>query len=474
MKPIVKTAIILAAGKGVRLDRVGEHIPKGFTCMADKPIIERSIQQLITQGIEKIYLVTGHHADYYEELQKRYKSAIELVHNDQYAESGSMYSLYQMKDIVRRDFLLLESDILYETQALRSLLNHESKDVVLCSGETGMDDAVFVATKNNCLLGMSKQRDRLEGEIFGELVGICKISQALFQHMIDIAGQHFQTSLIMDYETDCLVQAAVRHAVTCHRETDLLWCEIDNFDHLLFARNKVYPAIVKAEQSPLEKLHDYLRRTRMRLRRWRKSLRKPTSLTGTNYRFAKKMLLDVCQMFNESDIRYMVDQGTLIGIARDGDLLPWDDDVDIALPNDQLPKVQALLPRLKSMGYQIRFRYMFYPFRAWKEGDLQCIKIRTVRWALLRSRFRMDINIKYPDSGQYFWHSMGNTCKTDARHFDDFETIEYDSHQLRVPADYSEYLSEKYGDWMTPDREYVPRKLDGTTIGRIAVGRTRR
>ncbi len=42
-------------------------------------------------------------------------------------------------------------------------------------------------------------------------------------------------------------------------------------------------------------------------------------------------MLDIAQLFNSKDIMYHIDHGTLLGIIRDGGILPWDIDIDFAV-----------------------------------------------------------------------------------------------------------------------------------------------
>jgi len=241
----VRTAIILAAGMGVRLKDRGKLTPKGCMCLGDKSIIEESVLRLLGVGIQRIVIVTGHLAEQFEHLQIRYGKAVQLVNNPYFADSGSMYSLYCARDYLGESFLLLESDLVYERRALTKCLEHPSENVVLLSGFSNSSDEVFVETRDGCLVAMSKNRERLGSEVLGELVGISKISRSLFAVMLKSAIKRFRTTRHMDYETDCLVNVAQLMPVSCPVVDDLILCEIDDETHLAHARNHVYPVIQK-------------------------------------------------------------------------------------------------------------------------------------------------------------------------------------------------------------------------------------
>jgi len=77
----IRTAVILAAGMGTRLEQIGSMIPKGFLQFSERPIIEESILKLRAFGIDRIVIVTGHLHFFYEGLRARYPDLITTVHN---------------------------------------------------------------------------------------------------------------------------------------------------------------------------------------------------------------------------------------------------------------------------------------------------------------------------------------------------------------------------------------------------------
>ena len=244
-----RTAVILAAGLGTRI--AGEHneSPKGFLVVGEKAIVEESVDKLVAAGIERVVIVTGHLSEHYDEFSA-YRShgsrPIETVHNSDYADSGSMYSLYCARHLIDTDFLLLESDIVYEKRALEVLLEGDPLDAVLMSGPTQAGDEVYIQAPQGLLQRMSKDSSELQS-ISGELVGICRVSLALYKEMCDFAERRFEETLHVAYETDALVAVAVDRDIHCPLVEDLLWGEIDDEQHLKRVRGQVHPAIERKD-----------------------------------------------------------------------------------------------------------------------------------------------------------------------------------------------------------------------------------
>jgi 2-aminoethylphosphonate-pyruvate transaminase len=247
MAGAVRSAIILAAGMGSRLAARGTQTPKGLLRFGELPIVEESLLKLAAAGIEQVVIATGHLSEQYDELASRHSARVTCVHNPSYAESGSMYSLWCAREQLERDFLLLESDLIYERRALSALLEDERPDLVLLSGPTGAGDEVFVETDSGQLVAMSKDRTALHGPVAGELVGITKVSRDLFDVMCEYAVDRFRETLRVDYETNALVVAADRRPVPCLLVDGLLWAEIDDARHLRRATTEIYPRIRASE-----------------------------------------------------------------------------------------------------------------------------------------------------------------------------------------------------------------------------------
>lgn len=243
MNRAVDTAIILAAGRGTRLQSFWPDLPKGFVEIAGERLIERSIRLLREKGVRRIVIVAGHKADAYHNLSAG-NPDIEIVLNPEFATTESMASLAYALDVVKGDFLLLESDLFYEERALEVLQKHAQGDVVLTSAPTGATDEVWVDAAEGRLQNLTKNRDEAQPSA-SEFVGILRISSKLAQQMRALfdafVREHGHGK--MAYETGALLAAAQSHPVEICLVKDLLWGEVDYDSHYERLVNDVVPAL---------------------------------------------------------------------------------------------------------------------------------------------------------------------------------------------------------------------------------------
>ena len=236
------TAVILAAGLGSRLKERTQLRPKGFLEIEGLSLIKRSIQCLLQKGADRIIIGTGYLSQYFDDLRSEFPK-VETCRNNDYAVTGSMYTLYTLHHLIKGPFLLLESDLLYEPAAIDYLLDDDTADVILASGPTHSGDEVFIQHSPAGLLeNMSKNRNALK-HIEGELTGITKLSYGTLQHMITYAQTAYASNeRAMHYE-DVLVGISAVCPIKVKVIQDLVWCEIDDESHLNRALQQVYPKI---------------------------------------------------------------------------------------------------------------------------------------------------------------------------------------------------------------------------------------
>ncbi|MCL7748677.1 phosphocholine cytidylyltransferase family protein [Halalkalibacter alkaliphilus] len=244
---MVTTAVILAAGRGKRLNAISQHIPKGLLVIEKKSIIEESIDKLLAAGITNIQIGAGYKEEKLKFLEQKYPGTHFTV-NRHFSTSGNLYTLLLMKEQIKEDFLLLESDIIYEKRALREILDDSHPDVILASDLSQSGDEFFIESNDNHLFKKMKKQSSLLSRIDGEFVGISKISYPSFKLLCQLGKKMFENDPMIDYE-EVLNQTAKHSPFFMKKVQDLAWCEIDNEEHLKRATLDVYPRIKEKDIS---------------------------------------------------------------------------------------------------------------------------------------------------------------------------------------------------------------------------------
>ncbi len=120
----ITTALLLAAGTGSRLQPLTLDVPKCLTIVGGIPILERLVNNLISQGFKRLIVVIGHLGDSIQEFLKQYSTNIQIdyVINPDFRTTNNIYSLWLARFQVSESFLLVESDLVFESKMLDDML----------------------------------------------------------------------------------------------------------------------------------------------------------------------------------------------------------------------------------------------------------------------------------------------------------------------------------------------------------------
>lgn len=148
--------VIMAGGRGTRIASVASDIPKPMIPINGVPVLEREIRNLKEQGFIDIILTVSHMADYimhYFGNGKKYG-----VHIEYFVERvplGNAGALFQLKDQLTEDFLLLNADALFDVDFNRFVEFHKSKGgaVTLFTHPNShpYDSGLIIADKNGAV-----------------------------------------------------------------------------------------------------------------------------------------------------------------------------------------------------------------------------------------------------------------------------------------------------------------------------------
>ena len=223
---------------GTRFGQMTEKIPKGFIPYNGIPMVVRSIRTLIDCGIDRIIIGTGYKKEEYESLAKDFPQ-IECVFSPRYAETNSMYTLYNCRDAIgNNDFILLESDLVFEKKAITSLMECPYESAMLITPVTKFQDQYYVEMNDKCQL-VNCSTDKTKINPSGELVGIHKIGSEFFRILVDEYGKIVQEKPKLGYEFQLLDVSKRIRPMNVLKVDGLKWYEIDDINDLDFAQKNV-------------------------------------------------------------------------------------------------------------------------------------------------------------------------------------------------------------------------------------------
>lgn len=236
---MLSTAIILAGRQEKHFD-----IPVSLIEFAEGvTLLKRAIGLLKEVGIPKIVIVTGYKSELFTEIPN-----VVIVCNEQFANTASMASLALTESFVNEDFLLIESDLLFEKDFLIRLMDFTSKNCLSVVPETGTGDEAFVELENGFVRCVSKDIHQLF-KVDGEMIGLSKISIQTFRKMLDMWKRC--DNPLMNYEY-LLLKCAQLHEVSAIKSVDLISYEVDNQKDFLCLKETVYPKLCRKE-NPFDK-----------------------------------------------------------------------------------------------------------------------------------------------------------------------------------------------------------------------------
>lgn len=188
----MKTAVILAGGKGTRLRPYTIAMPKPLVPVGDKPILEIIIIQLKKQGFERIIIAVNHQA----ELIKAYfgdgkKWGLNISYSLENKPLGTMGPLKLIKDLPD-NFLVLNGDVLSDLEYGQFLDAHRNSDALFTISSykrTQMVDYGVLETENTRLIGFV-EKPKLD---YCVSMGVYAVSKKILDFILEDVLYGFDT-----------------------------------------------------------------------------------------------------------------------------------------------------------------------------------------------------------------------------------------------------------------------------------------
>ena len=190
-------AIILAAGRGIRLEQAAEdQVPKCLLRFGGMTLLERHLRLLRTAGVEEVVLALGWRYELVEaELERlEWRPRPQIVLNPRF-ELGSVLTVHTAAEAMTRggDVLLMDADVLYHDSIMAALVAGRkpvNRLLIDRDFEAG-DEPVKVCVRAGVPIELRKQlAPDLKYDTIGESVGFFRF---------DTAGARRLAAIVSDY-----------------------------------------------------------------------------------------------------------------------------------------------------------------------------------------------------------------------------------------------------------------------------------
>ncbi len=243
--------IILAAGKGSRLNGTAGESPKCLLEVGGQTLIDRQIATLRRAGVDDIAVVTGYQS---ARVREACGHGITYVENRRYAETNSLYSLWMARPLLFEGFVVLNCDVLFHPVLLSDLISAHHENALLLAyreadAEPYGDEEMKVRVRCGRVTEISKAMDPADAD--GENLGIVKFGADGAAELVEIMSRRVAAGSLRDWAPRAFHDFAQTGALHAIGTRGYPWTEIDFPEDYRRAVSTVLPAIEAADESAL-------------------------------------------------------------------------------------------------------------------------------------------------------------------------------------------------------------------------------
>jgi choline kinase len=244
--------IILAAGKGSRLNGTAGDRPKCLVEAGGLTLVERQIQVLQHAGIHDITVVVGYQADRVRSICRHRATYVE---NTRFAETNSMFSLWMARALLYEGFVVLNCDVLFHPVLLNDLLTSRHENALLLAYREADqppfgDEEMKVQVRCGRVREMSKQMDSEDAD--GENLGIVKFGPDGAAELVTIMDRLVSAGNLREWAPRAFRDFAQVRPLHAIGTRGFPWIEIDFPEDYQRAVREVLPQIEAGDDADVD------------------------------------------------------------------------------------------------------------------------------------------------------------------------------------------------------------------------------
>jgi L-glutamine-phosphate cytidylyltransferase len=235
-------AIVLAAGRGLRLGSLGSELPKCLLDVGGRTLIEHQINSLNRIGVHDILIVAGFE---HQKIENAVRGQAEIIINRDWDSTNSLASYLLARDWVTSDVFVINGDVLCHPDVFKRLATSDGSYVAYDSSSGLDDEHMKVAHDRGRLVAMTKQMP--SALVCGENVGVLRLSRDVAEAAFDAAAQLLARGRRQAWLAEAITAIAPNYLIWCVDIADLPWTEIDFPHDLALARSLIWPSIRESD-----------------------------------------------------------------------------------------------------------------------------------------------------------------------------------------------------------------------------------
>jgi NDP-sugar pyrophosphorylase family protein len=159
---LMRRAVVLAGGKGTRLQPYTAVLPKPLLPVGDGPVLDIVLRQLRAAGFDHVTVATGHLAELIEVVvEQRNTHGLTISYLREEEPLGTVGALALMRDL-DEPFLVMNGDVLTDLDYGRLFADHVASDAIATIATTTREVTITLGVIE-CLAGQDS--DRLTGYV---------------------------------------------------------------------------------------------------------------------------------------------------------------------------------------------------------------------------------------------------------------------------------------------------------------------
>jgi choline kinase len=235
--------IILAAGKGSRLNGTIGDKPKCLLRVGGKTLVERQIEALKSIGITDIVVVVGCQAD---SVRRNCGARITYIENSRFAQTNSLYSLWLARPLLYDGFIVMNCDVLFHPQMLSDLVTSRHEDALLIAyqdddAEPFGDEEMKIKVRRGRVAEIAKTLSPDEAD--GENVGVVKFGRDGARLLTTLLDRRVSEGGLRDWAPKAFGEFAQLRPLHVVGTRAFPWTEIDFPEDYERAVREILPAI---------------------------------------------------------------------------------------------------------------------------------------------------------------------------------------------------------------------------------------